>query len=297
MVNLSINGATLEKTHETTAWISGALSRENSFADCWVEFRFLAFKYSIMGLSKYNTSEGIASVDYGIYSHINGKAYVHENNQRRKYPGSSNYVAIPYTSTDIFRVERKNGVIKYLKNGAVFYTSQVLSSQALYADCSFNQDQAKIAVSAFMFGNVWSGNTNDDWNTASNWSLNRAPTSGDQATINTCTVCPKLMGDTEITALQVNGGSLNLSGFTLTVLGQSSLVQGRVLSNNGRILSTDFMQVKDSEFSGKLVLEKTGGVGNECYGGNIFSTEVKFINSSSEIWNIATDAENVISLK
>jgi hypothetical protein len=295
VANLSINGQTLEKTAEKTDWIAGAISQEYSFRDCWIEFKFPISKYALMGLSVYNTSLGFASINFGIYSHINGSAYIYENGVRITYPGTSTNVTTPYTANDVFRVERKNGVIYYKKNGTLFYTSLVSSNSPLYADCAFLQHRAAITVTGYMFGLVWTGAANSDWNDPANWNLNRIPALEDQVVVNACSICPKLNDPVAIGALQLNNGSkIDIGGYTLTVEMASSISGSSVESSEGKIVSADFVEVKNSEFKGSVVLEKTGGSANTCYGGNTFSPALKFVNTSTNAWQVASQDDNVI---
>lgn len=291
-----INGPRLEKVANIqTAWNAGAISQQHTYSDGWVEFKFPEYKYAVMGLAQYNTSVNVTTVTYGIYAHINGYIYIYENGNRRAEVGKYSPIHPTYLPTDIFRVERIGNSVYYKKNGSVFYTSAIPSNGPLYVDCSFNMSRAAVVIHAYTFGIVWTGAVNENWNEPANWNLNRVPALGDQVIINSCTTCPTLQENASIGALQLTtGSSLNLSNHDLTVATVSSLNASELQSEKGKISSRDFMEIKNSQFNGSVVLEKTGGTLNTCYGGNKFSPEVKIINSSANEWEVAGQVENLI---
>jgi hypothetical protein len=286
---------TLQKRGDVrTEWNAGAISQQNFYNDGWVEFKFLDYKYAIMGLAVHNTSVSPATINYGIYAHINGYLYIYENGIQLSNVGKGLPIHPQYSATDVLRVERSNGVVYYKKNGVVFYTSTIPSSGPLHADCSFLLANATISVTNFMFGLVWTGAQNQDWNEPGNWSLNRVPTSNDQVIINMCSNCPKLSTSVSVGMLQLNSGSVidldnhNLSAGAVIINGST------VESSQGHIRSEDFLEIKSSLFKGSITLDKTGGGANNCYGANTFSSEVKVINASNNVWQVATQADNVI---
>jgi hypothetical protein len=46
--------------------------------------------------------------------------------------------------------------------------------------------------------------------------------------------------------------------------------------------------------TGKITLEKKGSVNTLWYGGNHFTSEVKFINSATGTWNVGSIQETVV---
>ena len=96
-------------------------------------------------------------------------------------------------------------------------------------------------------GNVWTGNTSNLWNVATNWSLGTIPTSSDIVIINTITPrAPQLNVDFTV------GGSLTISGTgTLTV-------------NAGKTLS--LASTGTADFGGKLVTFKSDATGSAQFG-------------------------------
>lgn len=296
VVSLSINGQTLVKnTNSQTAWNSGAISQQNFYGDGWIEFQFLEPKYALMGLATYNNSVSPSLTNYAIYVHINGYLYIYEKGVAIPNVGKSKAIQIPFSRTDFLRVERTNGIIYYKRNGITFYTSTVPSAEPLHADCSFNLYMSAIKFTNFMFGLVWTGELNADWNLPGNWSLNRIPAAGDQVIINTCSTCPILNSPVTVGALQINdGGSLDLNSATITVGGPTILNGCKIYGDLAQIVSSDFLQIKNSIFEGTVTLKKTGGSSNVNHGGNTFSPELKIVNLSAHSWQIANQSGNVI---
>jgi hypothetical protein len=296
VVFLNVSGNNLEKRGDVrTEWNAGAISQEKFYGDGWVEFKFLVPKYAMMGLGPYNTSVNVSTIHYAIHAHINGYINIYEKGVRLPNVGKGLAIHVAYTANDIFRVERKNGVVYYKKNGNVFYTSTIPSNGPLHIDSSFYQALSAISVSNYMLGLIWTGAQNEDWNEPGNWNLNRVPTAGDQVTINSCSTCPKLENGVTVSALLLNSGSkIDLGNHTLSVGTVSSLSGGNIESAEGKIAAADFIEIKNCSFKGSIVLEKTGGVANACYGGNLFSPELKILNSSGQAWEIASQANNEV---
>ena len=164
---------------------------------------------------------------------------------------------------------------------------------------SFNLSNAQLATGYYTLGTslgiVWTGSQDQHWNNALNWSLNRVPTTIDRVTINNCTICPALDNNETVSALQLNNGSaLYLVNHTLSITGVTTLSESRIESENGKLQSFDFSEMKNTIFHGAVTLEKVGGTSNWCYGGNVFSPEVKVINSSSATWTLASQANNIV---
>jgi RHS repeat-associated protein len=135
-VNVTITGNTVKKTGGATTgtWDAGAFSQNSIPAgvDGWVEFHVpSANTYKMLGLSDSNPDASYSSIDFAIYLRGEGVVYVYENGAARGLFGS-------YSPSDIFRVERVNGIVYYKKNGDVFYVSTVSNQSALYGDCSFH---------------------------------------------------------------------------------------------------------------------------------------------------------------
>lgn len=273
----------------------GAISTENFYRDGWVEFKLPTYQYVGMGLSAYNTVATIASINYMLYGHINGYLYVYENGYRIPTIGKALPIAYQYNSTDILRVERTNGVIRYKKNGTTIYTSTNTSTGPLNVDCFLGLYQSHLVFVNASFGITWTGQQSDDWNLAANWNLNRIPTTADDVVINNCTTCPRLSTSVSVGALHLNAGSsLDIGNNTITSTVATVANASMLKSDDGSIRSKDFAEVKNSVFIGSITLEKTGGSANTCYGGNQFFPELKIINSSANPLQLNAQVSNVI---
>lgn len=289
VVRVTITGDVLEKTTAQSTWDTGAISQQFILADGAVEFKFLAPKYLRIGLAPYNTSTDPTYITYALLSHINGDAYVYENGVRL-----SNRVG--YTSNDVLSIERTNGVIRYKKNGNTFYTSTLLSSGPLHVDCSFSEYHSKVEVTKFTLPLTWTGVLNQEWSQPQNWDQNRIPNANDQVVVNACSICPSLDSDVTVAGIQLNTGSkILLATHVLTVGEVTTINSSTVEADAGKIASKDFTEVKNSTFKGKIVLQKSGGIDNNCYGGNTFAPEVQVINSSSYSFQLSGQASNVIT--
>lgn len=289
VANITITGDVLEKTTAQSTWNAGAISQQSFLADGAVEFKFLAPRYLRIGLAPYNTSTDPTYIPYALLSHINGYAYVYENGVRLAY-------RVTYTSNDVLSVERSNGVIRYKKNGNTFYTSTLPSSGPLHADCSFSEYHSIVEVTKFTLPLTWTGALNQDWNQAQNWSQNRIPNANDLVVINACTVCPSLNNDITVAGIQLNAGSkIILDTYRLMVNEVTTIIGSTIESSSGKIASKDFIDIKNSAFRGKIILEKSGGTDNNCYGGNTFAPEIQMINSSGYSLQLSSQASNVIT--
>ncbi len=140
LVNTTVEGDILTKTGTSTGWNAGAFSQQFIPAgeDGW--FEFLAYetgKTRMIGLADQNVNVNYNTIDYAIY--LNGSTVnIRENGVDKGNVGT-------FAASDVFRIERRNGTILFMKNGNVIYTSATPSSTVLYADCSLNALGGKVA--------------------------------------------------------------------------------------------------------------------------------------------------------
>ena len=140
LVDVAVEGDILTKTGTSTGWNAGAFSQQFIPAgeDGWLEF--LAYetgKTRMIGLADQDVNANYTSIDYAIYL-TGSTVYIRES-------GADKGNVTTFKASDVFRIERKNGTIRYMKNGNVIYTSATPSSTALYADCSLNALDGKVA--------------------------------------------------------------------------------------------------------------------------------------------------------
>lgn len=142
---------------------------------------------------------------------------------------------------------------------------------------------------------TWSGASNTDWSNPLNWDAGRVPDATDLAIINACSVCPELSTSSTIHNLIMNQQSrLNIGHYELTANNSISIVEANLVSMGGKLKAGDFTEIKTSNFMGPMQIEKISGNDNMCYGGNVFSPEVKFINNSTASWNLSYEIHNTI---
>jgi hypothetical protein len=97
-----------------------------------------------VGLSNGNSNNLRADIDFAIalWNGSPGRAEVYEN-------GTYKFGSVPYVTGDVFRITVASGVVKYSKNGAVFYTSAKAPSYPLLADASLAGPGSTIANGKF----------------------------------------------------------------------------------------------------------------------------------------------------
>lgn len=114
------------------AWNAGAYSNEQitggrGYVE-WVAGE--TDSYRMMGLGNNESSASYTDIEFAIYNRINGVLSVYESGANMGDFGT-------YQVGDLFRVEVNNGVVTYLKNGSVFYTSTRTATYPLNIDSSF----------------------------------------------------------------------------------------------------------------------------------------------------------------
>ncbi len=139
------------RTASSSGWgSSGAASVELLPAneDGWFEFAAPATNASIMvGFSPSNTNANWTSIRYALYLVNNGTLQVREAGGSTNYLGSG----FTYKAGDIFRLERRNGKIKYYQNGKLIL-ERVSITNALLIDLSINTTAGQIAGFRSSFG-------------------------------------------------------------------------------------------------------------------------------------------------
>src|SRR5438876_7839087 len=136
LVNVIAEGSSLRKTAGCDGCEdAGAVSSQTiTSGDGFVEFTASeTTTIRVAGLSSGNTTTTSADIDFGIKFWPGGEADVRENDLYR--------ADTTYVSGDVFRVAVQSGVIRYSKNGVVFYTSTVAPTFPLLVDTSlYNLD-------------------------------------------------------------------------------------------------------------------------------------------------------------
>src|SRR5207247_6391684 len=130
--------SSLSKNTTAGWWNSGALSVQRLAASGFVEFTSTETNTTrVLGLGLGDTNQSYTDVDFGIYLDATGSAYVYENGTSRGNFGA-------YASGDRFRVEAAGSVVRYRKNGVVFYTSALAPKFPLLVDTALNTTGATL---------------------------------------------------------------------------------------------------------------------------------------------------------
>ena len=131
--NVTADGNTLVKTSGCNGCqdAGATSSRTISSGAGYVEFSAGdTTSQRVIGLSSGNTDNSEGDIDFGLKFWPGGTVDVRENGS---YLGE-----LRYNATDTFRIAVQNGVVTYLKNGLVFYTSRRTAAYPLLVDTSFS---------------------------------------------------------------------------------------------------------------------------------------------------------------
>jgi hypothetical protein len=130
-VNCTVSGNSLQKTAgRDDTCDAGAISQQKIVSgDGYLEFTAGPIgKIRFCGLTHSASGTDFVAIDFGIKLTELGAAEIRENNS---YQGETTY-----TATDVFRIAIVAGVVKYSKNGVVFYTSGKAPAYPLIADAT-----------------------------------------------------------------------------------------------------------------------------------------------------------------
>ena len=145
----------------------------------------------------------------------------------------------------------------------------------------------------------WTGATDTDWSTSTNWNPYGVPIVGDILSISNQTNNPVLAANTTIQTLTMTSGTLDCNGYTLTISATASFNGGTI--NNGTITcygtstltfaGTTFgaavnatgnnILLSNSIFNNTLTIVKKGSTSDNCTGNNIFNGAVTVVDSGS----------------
>ncbi|WP_159453593.1 DUF6443 domain-containing protein [Ohtaekwangia koreensis] len=142
-------GNRIDKT-DLDGWTSGGASVEilPANTDGWMEFTTSATNKALMiGLSETNANANWGTIKYALYLTNTAKVEVRES-------GSANLLTISptYAAGDLFRIERKDGKIKFYRNGAPL-TERAATTNALLIDFSIYNNRGAICNLRSSFGN------------------------------------------------------------------------------------------------------------------------------------------------
>ena len=136
-VNVRPQGRTLLKTSSTTMWNAGAASTRTITAGSVEVTASESSTSRMVGLGSGNPSQPFENIEFAILLRSDTRVGVYESGVFRGYFGT-------YTAGDRLRVELQSGVIRYLRNGTVFYTSLVSPSMPLRVDAGEHEGFATL---------------------------------------------------------------------------------------------------------------------------------------------------------
>jgi alpha-tubulin suppressor-like RCC1 family protein len=169
LVGVSASGNSLTRSNSGAAWTMGAAST-NVIRDGFGYVEFTATEtttYRICGLAKGDTDQSYTDLDFGIIVRSDGSYGVYEGGAHRGDFSS-------YSGGDRFRVEVRYGVVRYLKNGVLFYTSLDAPRYPLRVDSSLYSPGATL-TDVKVGSVVWA---NDVGVTVSGSDLNKSGATG-----------------------------------------------------------------------------------------------------------------------
>ncbi|MFM7016671.1 MAG: LamG-like jellyroll fold domain-containing protein [Bacteroidota bacterium] len=135
---LIISGNTITKKL-TAQWDAGAISANTVYNNGYFEFKAVEVnKNRMAGLSSSYTGASYANIDYAIYLQSNGTISIYEVGINRGVYGT-------YASNDIFRVAIDNNIVRYYKNGTIFFTSAIPAPGNLFVTASLFDIGATVA--------------------------------------------------------------------------------------------------------------------------------------------------------
>jgi len=140
-VGVSVSGNSLTKTGTNVTWDAGAASR-NVVRDGYGYVEFVATetnKYRMCGLSNGDSGASYTDIDFAIFLLNDSTVQIYEGGNYKTSVGG-------YASGDVFRVEVVYGVVRYLRNGALLYTSAAVPRFPLRVDASLYDPGATLTA-------------------------------------------------------------------------------------------------------------------------------------------------------
>jgi hypothetical protein len=138
LVNTSATGNDLVKIQSGGSWNGGAASM--NLVDNNGYFQFTATQINtarMAGLSNANANSNFTTIQYAIFLRSDGFVEVYESGIARGGFGA-------YAPGDVFKVSVDNGVVRYSRNGAIFYSSTIAPTLPMMADVSVNTVNGRI---------------------------------------------------------------------------------------------------------------------------------------------------------
>ncbi len=136
---VSVSGSSLTKTAATGWGNAGASSLQSLESAGFVEFVATETDtWRMLGLSKGDSDQNYPDIDFGLGLGFDVLIHVYEQGSPRGTFGS-------YATGDRFRIEVGGGVVRYRKNGVVFYTSPLAPQFPLLVDAALYDSGATLS--------------------------------------------------------------------------------------------------------------------------------------------------------
>jgi hypothetical protein len=137
-VGVSVSSTSITKTDAVSGWNAGASTIASLAGDGSATFTTgETTTYKMVGLTHAVTGSGYATIDYGFFLTAQGSVSIYEDGTLVAAEGS-------YAATDVFAIKVAGGVVTYLQNGAVLYTSTKAPTFPLFVDASLYSNGATV---------------------------------------------------------------------------------------------------------------------------------------------------------
>ncbi len=145
-VGCAVTGNSLRKTSSEGWGNSGASSSQRILSgDGYMEFTASETTLErVCGLTGNDSNQYYNTIAYAVQLSTGRAFYVFEMGASRGYFGD-------YNSGDVFRIAIESGVVRYYRNGAVFYTSAVAPAYPMMADASLGGTNSTISNAKIAF--------------------------------------------------------------------------------------------------------------------------------------------------
>ncbi|MDO6430458.1 T9SS type A sorting domain-containing protein [Flavitalea sp. BT771] len=182
-------------------WNGGAASWNTVSDNGYFQFTASETNKSRMaGLSTNHTSSSYSTIQYAFYLVNGGNLVIYESGSSRGSFGT-------YTTGDVLKMAVEYGVVKYYKNGALLYISQVVPTLPMLVDVSINDQGGTISnatVSNYNAGVFTANAVNAGASPTYQWLLNGSPVGTNSSTytntslnnndVVSCVLTPNLPG-------------------------------------------------------------------------------------------------------
>ncbi|MDB5274087.1 MAG: hypothetical protein JWO58_2454 [Chitinophagaceae bacterium] len=159
----------LYKSTSNNAWDGGAASWNTVSNNGFLQFTASETNKSrVVGLSTTNVDANYTSIQYGVYLLSTAALQVVESGTNRGSFGT-------YAANDVFKVSVETNIVKYYKNGTVFYTSAVVPVLPLLVDVSIFHTGGTVTnalVSNYNAGTFTAAAVNAGASPSYQWQLN-----------------------------------------------------------------------------------------------------------------------------